>query len=487
MISKTLAAGFMIEDPLQDVTGYSNITLADIVAIDKFMQAIFDKDFRNQISGFEDASATRSFCTTGLDNLASSDVNITIDNCKCVKDVYRDIITNGSLHQNCSSVGSFTADFLLADGTADSFTVLKFKLYDKNENSFKLYMLPLFAAYENYNPAQDPLALILDGNGNMKFIYIPTRLAFNENKKADINKLITELREYVGFGLDILDTIPHGKVVMLPVDMYNTQLVINKGTRDILNYNLVDGIGFFIDENNSTLYMRLMDSKSNLAPFPPKDDAMLLVYDNRKYTKELMDIEPIYVRNISDNEIDYNGLRMNEDDVESCDEYMAYREISTASKVGRALERGKQIPKNIIEQGRKLAGKIREFFVEFRKADDDALREKIINDEFVPILDNSMQYLIGGATAFGIYFLVVANPLIAVLGGLGAKTLKKMRDKERREKALKMIKDELEVIDEKIADAKNSDDRAQKYALMRIKQNLEGKLLGITKKGKFVN
>ena len=49
-----------------------------------------------------------------------------------------------------------------------------------------------------------------------------------------------------------------------------------------------------------------------------------------------------------------------------------------------------------------------------------------------------------------------------------------------------MIKDELEIIDEKINDAKNSDDRKKKYALMRIKQSLEKKLLGIVRTKKYV-
>ena len=124
--------------------------------------------------------------------------------------------------------------------------------------------------------------------------------------------------------------------------------------------------------------------------------------------------------------------------------------------------------------------------VEWRKAKDDALREKVINDEFIPILDNSMQWLVGAATGFGIYFLVTANPLIAILGGYGAKVIKGVHDAKTRERVLKMIKDELEIIDEKINDAKNSDDRKKKYALMRIKQSLEKKLLGIVRTKKYV-
>ena len=50
---------------------------------------------------------------------------------------------------------------------------------------------------------------------------------------------------------------------------------------------------------------------------------------------------------------------------------------------------------------------------------------------------------------------------------------------------MRMIKDELEIIDEKINDAKSSDDRKQKYALMRIKQSLEAKLTYVTRKRKL--
>ena len=97
-----------------------------------------------------------------------------------------------------------------------------------------------------------------------------------------------------------------------------------------------------------------------------------------------------------------------------------------------------------------------------------------------------MQWLVGAATGFGIYFLVTANPLIAILGGYGAKVVKGVHDAKTRERVLKIIKYELEIIDEKINDAKNSDDRKKKYALMRIKQSLEKKLLGIVRTKKYV-
>ena len=128
---------------------------------------------------------------------------------------------------------------------------------------------------------------------------------------------------------------------------------------------------------------------------------------------------------------------------------------------------------------------MRRAIVEYRKAKDDDLREKLINDEFIPVIDNGMQWLVGGATAFGIYFLVIANPVIALLGGGVARELKKIHDANVRTRVMKMIKDELEVIDEKINDAKSSDDRKQKYALMRIKQSLEAKLTYVTRKRKL--
>lgn len=484
MICKT-RAGLMIEDVLEEASGVTNITLADIVAIDAFMKAIFDKEFRTQINGLVEQPTARDCCLHGLDSLASSEVNISIDNCEYVKEVYADILHNGTNHHLCQSITHIGADFLLKDGTADSFGMLKFHLYDKENNPFILYMLPLFAAYANYNPVGEPLALVVNGSGESEFMYIPSINGYDGGKRADVNKLMDILTDNVGFGLNVLDKFKHDQAVLISTSDYTKQIIINKG-KD-LSYAPITGIGVYIDESGNSLFMRLLDTEAKLDKFEPKADKLLLLYDNREYLDCIMDTEPIYVRVLADTEIDYNGLYMNSEDIEPCDEYMKYNELSTASKVGRALERGKQIPKQVIEQGRKLASKVREVLVEFRRADDDTLRERIINDEFVPLLDNSMQYLIGGATSFGLYFLVAANPLIALLGGLGAKTLKKMRDKSRREKALKMIKDEIEVIDEKIADAKNADDRAQKYALMRIKQNLEGKLLGITKSGKYVN
>lgn len=251
------------------------------------------------------------------------------------------------------------------------------------------------------------------------------------------------------------------------------------------------GLGIYIDVDGNTLYGdiegNVYKDKFDIDTLNSTKGRYLLMYDNRTYTDKLMEGQPITIQVLSDTQIDYSGLYMDEDFVEPGDARAVYAEANTANAVGRTIEKAKSIPKNIIEKADKLISKIREVAVEFRRADDDKLRERIINDEFVPILDNSLKYIIGGVTAYGLYFFGIANPLMAVLGGLGAKQLKQIRDKERREKALKMIKDELEILDEKINDAKSRDDRKEKYALMRIKQNLEGKLLGVTSKRKYVN
>lgn len=480
---------YNINDPLYDVTKNTSISLADIIASDICLNAILSDD-RSFICGFDDMKVTRQNAEEALDILKVSKPLVNIDNYDMVSSVYKSIAETMSSHSLVHATSSFGIEFILRDGNVSSFALTKFVIQSTDSDAMQChYLLPLFSQ-DISNPSVDPHGLHIDGEGNVEFIYIPTKMGY-DTRVIDSDRLVEILLAKGGYALNMLNGIQHTKLIVLPTSEFTIQYMRALGTRD-LNFVPSDGLGLLIDSTQRTLYTRLLDKTPMLEEFSTEclsksDGKCLLMYDNRQYVDYFLEDSPINLTVLTDSEIDYNGLYMNTEFIEACDERMAYAEANTARKVGRVVEKAKQIPRQVIDKGKEIASKIREVLVEFRRADDDALRERIINDEFVPILDNSMKWLIGGATSFGLYFLVAANPIIALLGGFGAKKLKEIRDTERREKALKMIKDELEVIDAKIADAKNNDDRQQKYALMRIKQNLEGKLLGVTKKRKFVN
>lgn len=469
--------GYYIDDPLYDNTGATIISLADMIAVDTIMDALFND--RSNITGFVDSPVTRDACEEAFSLFKTNKDLITLDNYDTVRDIYKDLTVRLNSIGVVKEVSSFEVSYLLNDGLSSSFTLIRAILED-GELEQCHYIIPLFS--QVYIAGMVPM-LHLDGNQKLHYAYIPVRDGF-ESTIIDTDALIELFYDKGGNVLGELRKIPHTKICIIPVDKYAVQYA------NLYEEPLepVRGIGLSIN-SNSTLYTALGDTKASIDKFDLNDmpNKLLLVYDNRSYVDNILEDSSITVKALSDSQISYVGLSMDEEHIEPYDQVMAYAEANTAKKAGRVIEKAKRIPSRIIDKGKELASKIRTVLVEFRRADDDTLRERIINDEFVPILDNSMQWLIGGATSFGLYFLVAANPLIALLGGLGAKQLKNIRDRERREKALKMIKDELEIIDEKIADAKNKDDRQQKYALMRIKQNLEGKMFGITKSRKYSN
>lgn len=468
-------------------TGNSFITMSDIIANDIIMEAIFNNKSREQIKGLETEPVSRELCESVLDNIKSDEVEYSIDKIIDIDAIYTSSIQSLDREFNVDEVTLQGCEFIV-DDYGSSFTVIKVVTYENiegNELNQVHYLLPLFH-HDVVLANKVTYALHVSGNGECEFLRLPM-IESGDTYAIDSRELVNKLLETKAYSMWFMNLIQHKKLLVVPKEDFAVQLA----RLGIVNFIPAQGLGVYLDGQNKTLMGNIVDNNIRLQKFDVDEinnsKDMIVVYDNRSYNENLLNHRlPISISILDEGQVMYAGMYMDDTFIEIADNRMKYMEADTSTKVGRAVEKAKRIPRQIVEKGEKLISELRGFMVEWRKAKDDALREKVINDEFIPILDNSMQWLVGAATGFGIYFLVTANPLIAILGGYGAKVVKGVHDAKTRERVLKMIKDELEIIDEKINDAKNSDDRKKKYALMRIKQSLEKKLLGIVRTKKYV-
>lgn len=470
-------------------TGNSFITMADVIVSDIILEAIFSKETRVNIKGLETMPESRKLCEDVLDNLREDTILYDTDKIIEIDSIYSSALQSLEREYSVYEVSMLGVSYIPED-YGSSFTVIKMVTYeniDGNELHQLHYILPIFSndvvLAKNIN-----FALHISGDGQAEFIELPM-IESGDTYVLDSRRLVDICIASKAYSLHFTNLIQHNKLFVLPVEEFATQLA----RLGIVNFIPAQGLGIYFDEQNRTLLGNLTSNKIILDKFDPEminaSSEKIVMYDNRLYAPKFEDQTlPITLEIFDAGQVSYAGHYMDDNFIEVIDErarQREYAEADTSEKVGRAVEKAKRIPRQIIEKGKKIMSSLRRAIVEYRKAKDDDLREKLINDEFIPVIDNGMQWLIGGATTFGIYFLVVANPVIALLGGGVARELKKIHDAKVRTRVMRMIKDELEIIDEKINDAKSSDDRKQKYALMRIKQSLEAKLTYVTRKRKL--
>lgn len=125
-----------------------------------------------------------------------------------------------------------------------------------------------------------------------------------------------------------------------------------------------------------------------------------------------------------------------------------------------------------------------------KKADADERRDIIIRGGFVPKALRMLRRAIAG------YITIVFLPtpigwvgwagsiIFGVISVLTAIAVDKRMDRREKDKILKELKDELEIVEEKIEDSKGDDNKQNKYQLMRIRNKLKSEInriqLGLT-------
>jgi len=453
------------------------MTLSDVSVVDILLKIIINKDF-STVDCPVDKSTLKVICVSAIENFTHPTEREQIDMMNYHKFNHRFNMLLDSLRDDSHDMllKKMSTSVVLADNSVLSLTFLKVSILHEDSNLVEVhYMLPLVPVSRMSAPTFEMLTI--DGSGVPRFVALPL---LNEDT-IKVSSIVNELMGKCAYGYATLDKINADHAVVVPVADYSRRysLAFNAPC------NVTDGIGFTLSPQ-SDKFLSTFNNKYFVSEFDydklgeMRND--ILLYDNRTYLDKIAGEIDISV--LSDSEISFNGFYMDED-LEEKRDTMMLAEFTSATSLGRAGNKVKRLPFATLEEMKKKMSTIRNFLVQYKKAEDDALREKLINDEFVPILDNSMKWLISGTVTFGGIFVLGAGPLLSLLAGVIALVVKNEKDKENRNRVTRMIQDELSLVDEKINDARNSDDRAQKYNLMRIKKSLLRKMDRVTFENKL--
>jgi hypothetical protein len=136
-----------------------------------------------------------------------------------------------------------------------------------------------------------------------------------------------------------------------------------------------------------------------------------------------------------------------------------------------------KLPKKAFTQLKRFKTKAEHIISNRRKNKREKLKEKLINDEIIPFLDEVLEWFVSLALGYGVYAVVFVNPILSlIVGVLSATVLKyKMHDRtvKRKELAIQILKDEIDMLEENIQDARNENDRKARDTMKRMKKKLE--------------
>lgn len=165
-------------------------------------------------------------------------------------------------------------------------------------------------------------------------------------------------------------------------------------------------------------------------------------------------------------------------------------DIANPEKVARGVEkaldtdvgarRAAAVPKEFYKKVKELNIGLRGFVANWRRAHDDQLREKLYNDEFIPLIDDVFELLISGATGYGVVAVGLVGPLAGIVIGIGVFIFANWRQKVDRKRILELLDDKIKLLEEEIDDAKLDSDLVTKRQLIQIKTQLERKRAKIT-------
>lgn len=128
---------------------------------------------------------------------------------------------------------------------------------------------------------------------------------------------------------------------------------------------------------------------------------------------------------------------------------------------------------NAIKQIPTLLKRLTKIFSEYKKTQKIRAREKMLNDEIIPILKTVSAILTGSVTlAAGWYFI---NPFIGALAGIITFVVKYKLNKIEEDTIKRFIVDEMEIIDIKVEQARSKGDDQAVIKLTRLKKELAEK------------
>lgn len=139
-----------------------------------------------------------------------------------------------------------------------------------------------------------------------------------------------------------------------------------------------------------------------------------------------------------------------------------------ANNIRDKVESGKRNNAGISNAKETIARAISTPIQGIMKASKEERKKRIIEGKFYL----KIWKLITRAVGAGVVFFF-KGPLLAVIALVGSVVIDKIKDKRVKDQVLHEIETEIKIVDEKIEDAKSDASKQEKYALMRLKAELE--------------
>lgn len=155
------------------------------------------------------------------------------------------------------------------------------------------------------------------------------------------------------------------------------------------------------------------------------------------------------------------------------EEYYLESVIQTVNKV---VDTAVGVPAKIISTAKGFIGKGKTLVRKINDANTEDEREDILNNEYFPLVSTVLHYICIPAVLIVLTRLRMINPLIGLIIGILQIFYKNVQDKRRKMEAIAHLRTEVEILDEKISDARGANDNTTKYQLMRVKRLLEARI-----------
>lgn len=328
------------------------------------------------------------------------------------------------------------------------------------------------------------------------------------NMRAHLDKLLEECedKESIAMVQDIIKRIPEDTgVKMIAPTEYEARLkaTFGDGYGGLPEDSYKSGFGMYLggenkDDITGLFYDMLTPSLFGKNVFADSDGCQLVCCNNENY-REFTIFEDTELRNTDTIEEYFlvNPTSILRDIDILLTEANIAREVrkhttdaANPEKVGRGVARALDadvgarkaaaVPATFYKKVKELNIGLRGFVANWRRTHDDALREKLYNDEFIPLIDDVFELLISGAVGYGVVAVGLVGPLAGIAIGIGVFIFANWRQKVDRNRILELLDDKIKLLEEEIDDAKLDSDLVTKRQLIQIKTQLERKRAKIT-------
>ena len=151
------------------------------------------------------------------------------------------------------------------------------------------------------------------------------------------------------------------------------------------------------------------------------------------------------------------------------------RDVGKAIDTDVGVRQAAAVPQTFSKKVMEINRKLRGFIANWRRAHDDSLREKLYNDEYIPLIDDIFEILISGAVGYGTVAIGLVNPLVGVALGIVTFIFANWRQRAHRKRIIELLDDKIKLLGEEIDDARLDSDLVTKRQLIQIKTQLERK------------